>query len=171
MFLDYYLTIVGAYLYQRVHQNADTKEYELNPVFKNSVGSLHLFDLHHFISVAVITFILVIISEKNVTTQATLEFMVGSLAIPLAAANGRHIANILTFLYSEQHPDQISGQTQVASTFRIKISQYHILFLLFPLLVIGFAQPTSFIFGGIAATIILILYHQIWLARSKKNNS
>ena len=40
MLLDYYLTICGAYLYKKMHHHADTKEYELNPVFKKSIGLL-----------------------------------------------------------------------------------------------------------------------------------
>lgn len=168
MILDYYLTIQGAHLYKRLNGLDDPKEYELNPVFQKSVSLLHRVDLNHVLSVAIVTGILILLSEKNLVTHTTLEFLVGSLAIPLAAVNGRHLANILTFLYSAKHPSEITGQSHVTAAFSIKMSQYHMLFLLLPLLIIGLAQPTSFVFGGIAATIMLILYHQIWLAQSKK---
>ncbi len=169
MLLDYYLTLIGALLHRKTYgENMRVQYYELNPAFQKSVAQIQWFNPRHFLSVIFVTSILILFSETDHIATPSGQFFLGLLIIMFAAINGRHIGNILTFYFILYHPRQLSGHMYFDHLLTLKISQHQLLFLLFPLIAIGYMYPIPFILGGIASVFIVMLHHATWIARYKQ---
>ncbi len=70
---------------------------------------------------------------------------------------GKHISNILTFVYLDNHGDSVEGQILVNSELSIKITQYQMLTVFIPVILIAIFTGSWFAWGGVASLIMGLL--------------
>jgi len=165
MLCDYYLTILGFILYKRHYsRHFKFEEYELNPLFQSSIKKHKWFNLRHMASVALVTICAVfMVSGAKSIANGVEGFFFGWILVTFSAIIGKHLTNILLFLHALKHPDEISGEIYLNYRFQLRVSQYSIVGILCPFIVLLLFNQTSFIWGGVAGLIFLWLIHSCWL--------
>ena len=167
MLADYYLTILGYYLSNKKYREFFAVEhYELNPELQKPIYQRKLFNPRHLLLVFLTGFLLYLINF--ITTYCYYQMVVGAFSVLFTVMLGRHMFNILTFLYVIKNSDLLSGQVTLSYRFSLKISQYLVLPSLLPMLLVCVIFPHPFVFGGILGIAILYFIHIIWLHKAKK---
>jgi hypothetical protein len=91
------------------------------------------------------------------------------LMVLFSAVIGRHLSNILIFRYVIKHPEEISGETSMSHKMILKMSQYYVLLVLCPFMVIAVFVRNPFVLGGLSGLLLLWPIHSTWLRKHKRH--
>lgn len=84
---------------------------------------------------------------------------------------GKHISNILTFVYLEKHSESVEGQIFLSTDLYIKITQYQMSIVLLPLILIAIFTGSWFAWGGVASLIMGLLKIQMVLQKVNRSKN
>lgn len=167
MLADYALTILGAKLSAVVYRNHFTSpSYELNPVWRKSVDQLRWFNPRHLAAVALVTALLVL-GDQIEGASDVFKFVLGVLFGAYGSVCGRHLSNLMIFLYLNRYPREISGQVRMSLKLVLRLSQFTHLGLIPLLAIVAVLVPSPYTFGVLAGILFLIVAHFFWGLRGK----
>lgn len=153
MFLDYYLTLKGAFLYKRGFSNyIKLDNYELNPNFQKAISESK-YNLRHLLLVIATAILISLIFKLNDMVISAI--ISGMLLTTFVYINACHLQNILIFKAVEKSPELIKGQIKQTYDFSLKSFRTRLLTVTFPLLLIFLFRPDPFVFGALLGIIIL----------------
>lgn len=167
MLCDYYLTLAGKKLRDKVYSNhLSSEEYELNPAWQKDVNKLKKFNYKHILAIILITgylyFIALLVSDN------IFSLIYGFLFILYVYIVMRHLQNLLTYHFINKNPEQLSGKVYMGHIFSLKTSQYNSLVTGLMLLVISIWTQSWFILGGAGSMFVFCLTQLRWIKRYKK---
>jgi hypothetical protein len=170
MLIDYYLTILGAVLYKRDYGNhVKLPQYELNPIWQKDINRRRFFNTRFLGIVLGVTVISVYISQTATPLLVgSLQFPFGMILAIYAIIIGRHLGNILTFRFVSMNPDSVDGQVRFSQEMSLKVSQYNILAVLFPLVLAATIARNTMVNGALTGVILLGLVHYFWIWRYRR---
>lgn len=170
MLIDYYLTILGAALYKRDYGNhVKLPQYELNPVWQKDINRRRLINLRFLGIVLGVTMISVYISQTAPPLLiGSLQFPFGMILAIYAIVIGRHLGNILTFRFTIMNPGSLEGQVRFSQEMSLRVSQYNILAVLFPLVLVATIARNAMVNGALTGVILLGLVHYFWIWRYRR---
>lgn len=167
MVCDYYLTLLGnIYRKKKYGEHFIIETYELNPVWKKDVDKIKWINYRHLILVVLMTVFFYFLSLFG--NEILYNWLSGFFLTLFGMINGRHISNLFLFKYVSTHPAEISGKVYMNHQLTLKISQYQLIILAVPILILTIRNPNSFNIGGLSSCILLFIAHLIWLIRYKK---
>lgn len=170
MIADYYLTVAGSILYDRGYGNhIRFEQYELNPAWQSSIQKKVWLNPRHLIRVFV-TFVLVyIVSEFGDRIFWWVpDWFLGALIMVFSAVVGRHLSNVLMFLYVLRNPSLLSGEARMKQVLVLKFSQYQLVALLVPVSIITAFMPNPFLAGCMTGLLLLNLIQTYWIRKTRK---
>src|SRR5262245_41203016 len=169
MLLDYYLTLFGARLADRVYrQHFKVEHYELNPIWQNAVAQRRWLNVRHLVLVALVAGILVLLAEVLEADMTLLDAMLGFLFTIYGLLLGRHLSNILTFVYLGRHPDEVAGEVRLSHRYVLSLSVYQLLAAAVPIAMIAVFSTSPFVLGALAGMLALMLVKASWLVRARR---
>lgn len=172
MISDYLLTVLGAVLREKGYSNHfKMGQYELNPIWQESIGRKRWLNPRHILLTLVMTFGLVWILEFGAVSDSFAESLFGCLFVTFGMVIGRHLSNILIFRRLARRPEEISGQVVLAHSLTLAISTCQFLVVAIPVAMIAVFSPTPFALGGMAGTVLVLTVHSIWILRNRKRSS
>ena len=171
MFADYLLTIAGSTLKEKVHCNHfKTKHYELNPIWHDNVKQKKWFSPKHTAITLIFSLFLIFCAESNYLSDKFAEGLLGCLLVSFGMINGRHLSNILSFLYINQHSDSVSGQVFMSHELVSRLSTYQYIGVYLPIMIIAIFSPSPFIYGALCSIVLNTKAHILWAKKYKKKN-
>jgi hypothetical protein len=120
--------------------------------------------------VAVITFVLILFDLSAEFPNSFFEFLLGTLFGVFGTVCGRHLTNLLLFLYVNRHPYEISGEVHMSMTLSLKLSQFTLIGLLPLLSIVVFLVPNSYTFGILTGAATSAMIHSVWLQRIRSTS-
>lgn len=164
---DYFLTLIGAKAASgKYGQHFRTAHYELNPVWQQAVAQRKWFNPRQLSLVAVISagfyYLTFALSDDWFAGLVGLYFGIFGSVI------GRHISNLLTFRYFENHPDEVQGEVRLAHSLTLALSQVQFSLVLIPLLLLSLTTGEPTVLGAACGVGMLIALHAIWLSKSRR---
>ncbi len=167
MLADYYLTLYGARLRQLsgYGQFFGNEEYELNPNFQADISNFRRLSRRHLIAVLFMLFALALfaaLSNTDPIVNALFELFMGYLFVLYLTIIGKHLQNLLTFRYLQSHPTEVNGQVSINYFMSLKLSQYQLVTVLLPLLIVAWVTQSLFAIGGVCGLLGLTVYHNLW---------
>lgn len=168
---DYFLTIWGAILSEKKYrQHFKIEHYELNPVWQKHIAQKQWVNPKFLLITAAIFLFCFFWSFCWSDGDFVSEGLFGYFVILWANIIGRHLSNILTFVYMERHPESITGEISMDHVLMLKMAQFRSLGLVVVLTSIVIFSPTPFVIGGLCSAVVLMITESRWIAkaRSKK---
>lgn len=169
MFLDYFLTVLGATLKEKKHsEHFKSAHYELNPIWQRPIAKKKWFNPRHLFLTLLVSGLLFGMIECTTMPEYLIEGVLGCFFVLWGMIIGRHLSNIMIFRYLIRKPDDISGEVTVAHTFSLYISTYQYLVAAIPIALIAVFTPTPFVLGGLVGVCLLFVVHFRWAYRHKQ---
>ncbi len=167
MLLDYYLTLYGRYLAERSgHSRIFVYEqYELNPDWQRDIAQMRRFNPRHLIRVLIIALafgVLAWLALLEPLIGLVFETLAGFIILIYAVVLGRHVNNILLFRYIERHTELISGEVRVKQLLLVRMSQFQLVTVLFPLLAVVIVSPSFFGIGALLGLARMMFLFMGW---------
>ncbi len=176
MLADYYLTLWGSVLSKSSgHAQIFVNEhYELNPQWQTDVTRLRWVNPQFLVRAAIVLIALIIlaaVSQLDPLFRPIFEFFVGLFLGMYAVLDGRHLYNILVFRYMAKHPDYVVGQVKLDYLLSLQISQYQLVTILLPLLVVVIAAPSFLGVGALLGLLRLEISFINWSRKARTHKS
>lgn len=169
MFADYFLTVVGAILKEKKYDlHFKTKYYELNPVWQKHIEQKKWFNPKHILLTLAISSILIFLTEIGSLPEPFPQVFLGVILSVFAMLIGRHLSNLMIFVYIGRRPDEISGQVTMSHPLILWLSLFQYLVGIIPLVLILVFTRSSFVLGAVIGSVLLILTHLRWLRKYRK---
>ena len=169
MLLDYFLTVAGRQQYQRYYgQHVHLEQYEMNPVWQQSVAQDRWLNRRHIFMVVFITTLLIGLSSGTGDSFRDY-FVFGALVTVYLLIIGRHLSNILNFRYCANHPDTLNGEVHINYQASLKASQFQVLGILLPFAFAAGIVKSPFLYGGVTGLVMLTAVHYLWLWRYQRH--
>lgn len=168
---DHLLTVAGARMRDRGYsQHIRTEHYELNPAWQKEIARKRWLNPRHLFLVAVIAVLLYGVGEFLIPgDDPAIDFMCGLLFGAFGAINGRHLANLATFMRLQRYSaNDLDGQITFSHEYALRTSLYQFLQVLMPLALLCLLAPTPILLGGATGVALLMLLHAIWIARWRR---
>lgn len=163
MLADYVLTIWGAKSSAIVYRSHfSTPSYELNPLWRKSVDELRWFNPRHAALVVLVTVGLVFFDLADMEPDSVVELPLGLLFGAFGSVCGRHLGNLLLFRYLNRHPDQISGQVQLSMKLVLKMSQFTLVGMILPFVILAILVPSAYSIGMLLGVLVIFFAHFFW---------
>jgi hypothetical protein len=172
MLADYYLTLLGERLSKEYREHYVLTEYEVNPLWQGDVKKQKWFNPKQLILLVVFTgifyfFIQYLYYDDN---YFLLKFMMGMITAPYTIILGRHLSNLLLFIYIRKNPTTLEGKVIIPSTYMLVTSRIMVVPGIFMYIVIYAFTRHTFVLGGVIGSLILYFVHYIWALKAKKKN-
>ena len=171
MFSDYYLTIWGIMLRDKGHsQFFIVENYELNPFWQKDIQDHKLFNIRQLITVSAAAGFFIFVFEFYDLGSSYKEVLVGLLLAHYGMLTGRHVSNLLTYSYTKNHPEDLSGKVKQSHIFMLHNSSYQYFVAILPLVIIAVAHPSPLLIGCAAGALFNIVLHKLWINKYRKMN-
>ena len=169
MFLDYFLTILGAVQREKKYsEHSKIQHYELNPLWQKAIAQKKWFNIRHTLITVVLSAYLIWFANYADVPDGLIDGLLGCLIVCFAVLVGRHISNLLIFRYSWQNPDALSGQVKMSHPMLLAVSSYQLTTVLLPVVLIAACTSSPFAYGGVAGVCLLLVSHGIWRFKFKR---
>lgn len=169
MLADYFLTIAGAVLKERKYgEHFKVEHYELNPVWQKQVAQMKWFNPRHLLITAMVALLLILVAESGFLPGWFVECFLGCLLVLFGAVIGRHISNIMTFIYMARKPDGISGQVTMSHGLLLALSLHQSVIVFLPVGLIALFAPGPFTVGAVFGGVLHVLIHLVWLSKYRR---
>ena len=171
MLLDYYLTIWAAIKREQGLQKfISIENYELNPVWKDTIKSRKLFNPKHILGILVTTLFLYYLIELDDDDIASSMFFMGSFIGAYGMIIGRHISNLFIFYFVISNSNCISGNISLDNKYMLYTSLFQFLSATTPLVFIAMVYQKPFVIGSACGSFFIILAHVIWIRKNNKGS-
>jgi hypothetical protein len=172
MFSDYYLTIWGTKLRNEGHSNYFVVEnYELNPIWQHDIQNQKMFNLRQVIMTIAAFCFFIYVFEYMDLNDSLKDGLIGFLLAHYGMLTGRHISNLLTYYYTKNHPNDLSGKIRQSHKYCLYNSLYQYLVAIVPLILIAVVYPKPFIIGCAVGSSFSIITHILWIRKYRKNTA
>jgi len=172
MLSDYYLTIFSYVLFNKKYSEyVRFEQYELNPRFQKAINKKEIINVKHLCATLIITGFAIYIAEISPVPHEFVSVILGCLLTIFSVVVGRHIANILLFVYVIKNPNTIKGKIEYTYEATIFISMFYSLIPLIALIIICIYERSLFALGSILGIGSLILAHFRFLKKMKQKKS
>jgi len=169
MLSDYYLTLIGnIYKKKKYGEHFITETYELNPIWRKDVDNPKWINYKHLLAVISITAYFYLISEF-LDQPLYYQFMIGFFYVSFGMINGRHLNNYFLFKYIIKHPNEITGKLYLDHLLVLKMSQFQLMVMTVPLILLTFLEPNVYLFGGLFGCLVLYITHFSWIRKHKRH--
>ena len=167
MLCDYYLTLAGKKLRDKVYADQLTsEEYELNPVWQKDVNKLKKFNYKHLLAIILITGYFYFAS---LLLKDDIFFLIyGALFVLYIYIIARHVQNILTYRFINKEPSQLSGKIYLGHLFSLKTSLYQTFTTGLLMLILSAWTQSWFILGGASGLLLFCVTQLRWIKRYKR---
>ncbi len=167
IFLDYFLTVLGASLSRRKYaEHFRTEHYELNPMWQKAIAGRKWFNPRHIAITVLFTLLLVCVCELVADMpDVPVRGLLGFVIVIFGALTGRHLSNLLIFRYLIRRPHGVSGHVVLTHRFVLSLSSYQALVVVVPVCLIAVLSPSPFAVGGAVGTLFLLGVHFVWRRR------
>ena len=160
MLADYYLTLLGERLSKEYREHYVLKEYEVNPLWQGDVKKQKWFNPKQLSLVVVFTGIFYFFIQYLYENDfSLLQFMMGAITAPYAIILGRHLSNLLLFIYIRKNPATLEGKVIIPSTYMLVTSRIMVVPGIFMYIVIYAFTQHNFVLGGVVGNMILYSMH------------
>lgn len=171
MLTDYELTILGAVMKETTYaRHYKFTQYELNPIWQESVKQKRWFNLKHTILVLIISGA-VILGCELAEPEWAVALLLGGFLTTYAVVLARHLMNILIFHYLNRHPGAVRGEITMDHAYVISASSYQYMTLTLPFCLTAILARSVFAAGGTLGLVLLTFVHWRWAQRSRKKSS
>ncbi len=169
MLADYYLTLLGERLSKEYREHYVLKEYEVNPLWQGDVKKQKWFNPKQLSLVVVFTGIFYFFIQYLYENDfSLLQFMMGAITAPYAIILGRHLSNLLLFIYIRKNPATLEGKVIIPSTYMLVTSRIMVVPGIFMYIVIYAFTQHTFVLGGVVGSMILYGVHFVWARKARK---
>ncbi len=169
MFLDYFLTVLGAVQRERKHaEHFKVEHYELNPLWQKAISRKRLVNPRHIVLTLLVSGLLALMFQFELLPDAFAEGTMGFLFVIFGTVIGRHLSNILTFRGYARRAKEVSGQVTLSHSLTLAVSTYQYLTVAVPVVIIAFFSPSPFTVGGAFGIGMLFVVHGLWIRRHNK---
>ena len=167
MLCDYYLTLAGKKLRDKVYaDHLTSEEYELNPVWQKDVNKLKKFNYKHLLAIILITGYFYFAS---LLLKDDIFFLIyGALFVLYIYIIARHVQNILTYRFINKEPSQLSGKIYLGHLFSLKTSLYQTFTTGLLMLILSAWTQSWFILGGASGLLLFCVTQLRWIKRYKR---
>jgi hypothetical protein len=169
MLADYWLTILGARYARLVYRKHFViRTYELNPTFRAAVDRLQWINFKHLCIVLVTTGSLMALDRWLQVPDLPFDyfqFLLGGLYGLFAMVCGRHLTNLLLFLYLNRHPETLAGEVRMSMSLVLRISQFTYVGFVPVLCITAAGAPDALTCGLLFGSVIIVLVHSTWDAK------
>ncbi len=139
MFLDYFLTVLGAVKREKGYsRHFRTEHYELNPIWQKDIARSRWFNPRHVAMVVLVAGGLVGLSQFAEISDEVLQALLGYFVILFGAIVGKHLSNLMTFGRLARRPDDISGQVTMKHQMVLSMSLYQSMGIAIPFVLAAF---------------------------------
>lgn len=171
--MDYYLTIIGAQLYQdgaREHVRFEGS-YELTPVYRQDIDALRPIS-PRFISALgisiIVIFLVWLIGVEFFGGYTVFAALVGALFLQEGAIYLRHIRNIFLFILMRSE-DSIKGRVEYRKWLTLRLSSIELIsFGGFYFLIFLLDRSTFFLGGAVACAVTGVQHFRLSVEERKK---
>ena len=92
----------------------------------------------------------------------------GMITAPYTIVLGRHLSNLLLFIYIRKNPATLEGKVIIPSTYMLVTSRIMVVPGIFMYIVIYAFTQHTFVLGGVIGSLILYFVHFIWARKAQK---
>ncbi len=172
MFSDYFLTVAGAVLKDKIYANHfKVEHYELNPIWQKEVAQKKWLNPRHIVLTIVFSSVLIFLMEFEEMPEPFIQGFFGCILAVYGMIVGRHLSNLIIFRRMIQKPDEISGQVTMAHALLLSLSLYQNLVCFVPLVFISIFSPNPFVHGAFVGAALLMAVHLKWIWKHRKETS
>ncbi len=169
MFADYFLTILGAIkIEQGYSKHFKTEHYELNPQWQQDVKQIKWFNVKHITVTILVTISIVYIFESFDLPYELIKGFIGCILVLYAMITGRHITNLLIFLYVNRNPGHISGEVNMTHQFVLYLSLFQTVMVLVPIVLLAIFSNSYFAYGGAVGIGLFLVINYQWIRKAGK---
>ncbi len=173
MVADYYLTILGASLREKIYgKHLLIETYEMNPHYRGVIDAKSKFNLRFAGQVFINTLALFLVSLVATSEyEFVYQILLGFYLTLFAYINGLHISNLLTFMYVNKQPEVLDGSVRLAHSYLLRNSLYSTSAIFFPVLLILIFSFTYFALGAMIAIVYKAYLGVVWIFKDKKSKT
>jgi len=168
MLADYYLTILGERCSKEYREHHVLKEYEVNPFWQSEVRKQKWFNPKHLILVLVFTALFYLLFQILEEDYRLVQFLMGMITAPYITVLGRHLSNLMLFLYVRKNPTLLEGRIIIPNRYVLASSRIMVVPNILTYIVIYAFTQSVFVLGGVVGSIILFFVHYIWALKARK---
>jgi hypothetical protein len=169
MLMDYYGTLLGAITIKRGYSDHFGMEhYEMNPVWQDSVAGVKWFNPRHLALTAGITAGAVVLLELAPYPDSLSRGLVGAVLGMYALLVGRHVSNIMTFLYVAGHRPEVSGTVAITHPAMLAMSAFQLAAVVVPLALVAAVTGNAYAIGAAFGAAGLTISHLAWLRKARR---
>lgn len=166
MFCDYFLTVAGAVLKERGYDQVfEGEAYELNPVWQIDIAQKQWFNPRHTLLTLSITLLLFVIVESDQLSAPFLEGFLGCLCILFGIIIGKHLSNLLIFVWIARQVQRGTGSIAIGEELNLWTSALQYITVLVPMGLIVIFAFHPFALGGLLAVLLILGLHLVWIWR------
>jgi len=144
-------------------------DYELNPLWRQSIADGKTFTPRYLAAVAATTVLAVAVatwfSDEKVELFLGLSFATAGITV------GRHLSNLLVLRDLAAHPEEISGRATFSPEFFLRDSRMMILGWLPAMSFLFLAQPSFVMAGAVVGVLLFAGMHLVWERRGRQIGS